>query len=86
MEDDKHSLFGSGLRRLEALTDGVFAIVMTLMVFNLALPKDKPITSLRRELLDLWPNFLAYAISFGIGRYLLVRESQYVSIHQTHEP
>lgn len=67
MESDKHTLFRSAINRLEALTDGVFAIVMTLMVFNLSLPKDRPITNLRQELLDLWPSFLAYAISFGMA-------------------
>jgi uncharacterized membrane protein len=87
VEDEKHSLFGSGLRRLEALTDGVFAIVMTLMVFNLALPKDKPITSLRQELLDLWPNFLAYAISFGMaGIYWSANHNMFRFIKRTsHE-
>jgi len=65
--EEKHALFGSGINRLEALTDGVFAIVMTLMVFNISLPRDKEITSLREELLNLWPSFVAYAISFGMA-------------------
>ena len=65
--EEKHTLFGSGINRLEALTDGVFAIVMTLMVFNISLPRDKEITSLREELLNLWPSFVAYAISFGMA-------------------
>ena len=52
---------------MEALTDGVFAIVMTLMVFNISLPKDRPITNLRQELFALWPSFVAYAISFGMA-------------------
>ena len=65
--EDKHALFGSGIHRLEALTDGVFAIVMTLMVFSISLPRDKEITALREELLNLWPSFVAYAISFGMA-------------------
>ena len=65
--EEKHTLFGSGINRLEALTDGVFAIVMTLMVFNISLPRDKEITALREELLNLWPSFVAYAISFGMA-------------------
>jgi uncharacterized membrane protein len=67
MENNKYTLFGSGINRLEALTDGVFAIVMTLMVFNISLPKDRLITNLRQELFDLWPSFVAYAISFGMA-------------------
>ena len=67
METSKESLFGSGINRLEALTDGVFSIVMTLLVFNIQLPKDATINNLRQELLDLWPSFVAYAISFGMA-------------------
>jgi uncharacterized membrane protein len=87
VEGDRHAIFGSELKRLEALTDGVFAIVMTLMVFNLALPKDRPITSLRHELLDLWPSFLAYAISFGMaGIYWSANHNMFRFIKRTsHE-
>ena len=67
MENNKPTLFGSGINRLETLTDGVFSIVMTLMVFNLSLPKDMPIANLRQELFHLWPSFVAYAISFGMA-------------------
>ena len=67
MENNKPALFGSGINRLETLTDGVFSIVMTLMVFNISLPKDATITNLRQELLDLWPSFVAFAISFGMS-------------------
>ena len=49
--EEKHTLFGSGINRLEALTDGVFAIVMTLMVFNISLPRAKEITAVRAVLM-----------------------------------
>ena len=87
MESNKHALFGSAINRLEALTDGVFAIVMTLMVFSIALPKDKPVTDLRQELFDLWPSFVAYAISFGMaGIYWSANHNMYRFIRRSsHE-
>ena len=54
------------LQRLEALTDGVLAIVLTLLVFNISLPKDRPISDLQQTLLEMWPSFVAYAISFAV--------------------
>jgi uncharacterized membrane protein len=81
------SIFGGETHRLSALTDGVFSIVMTLMVIDLALPKDRPTEALSRALLDLWPNFLAYAISFGLlGIYWLAHHGMFRFIRRTsHE-
>ncbi len=49
--------------RLEAFSDGVFAIAITLLVLDLAIG-----TGARRHLLramaDLWPSYLAYVTSF----------------------
>jgi uncharacterized membrane protein len=50
--------------RLEAFSDGVFAIAITLLVVAIALPA--PGGSLRLELIRLWPSYLAYAISFFV--------------------
>ncbi|MFH1873768.1 MAG: TMEM175 family protein [Pseudomonadota bacterium] len=55
--------------RIEALTDGVFAIAMTLLVLNFDIqePAERLSTlSLSAELLNLWPHFLHYVISFII--------------------
>jgi uncharacterized membrane protein len=53
----------SGTTRLEAFSDGVFAIAATLLVLEIGV--DEPLRhSLGRELLDLWPSYLAYATSF----------------------
>jgi len=51
------------LGRLEAFSDGVFAIAITLLVFQLEVG---PVASgdLFRGILDLWPAFLAYVTSF----------------------
>ncbi|MDZ4878247.1 MAG: Potassium channel [Chroococcidiopsis cubana SAG 39.79] len=52
--------------RLEAFSDGVFAIATTLLVLEIKVPP--PDTALGAELLQLWPSYLAYVASFvGIG-------------------
>jgi uncharacterized membrane protein len=53
--------------RFEAASDGVFAIAVTLLVLGLAVPAhlsgERPLTS---ALLSLWPNLVAYALSFAV--------------------
>ena len=55
--------------RLDALTDGVFAFAMTLLVVNFDLPEDFHPTSaaeLISALLGLGDTFIAYVISFVV--------------------
>ncbi len=57
---------------MEALSDGVFAIVMTLLVIELSVPlvsKLKAAEELGGMLIEMWPKFLAFAISFLILGY-----------------
>jgi len=49
--------------RLEAFSDGVFAVAITLLVFNLKVP-DISGGHLRNALGHQWPSYLAYVISF----------------------
>lgn len=52
--------------RLEAFSDGVLAIVITIMVLELAPPHGSTLD----VLVPLWPKFLAYIMSFAyIGIY-----------------
>jgi uncharacterized membrane protein len=46
--------------RLEAFSDGVFAVIITLMVFNIKTPQ----TATFAALLPVVPAFLSYALSF----------------------
>jgi uncharacterized membrane protein len=51
------------LGRLEALSDGVFAIAITLLVLELAVDRGEADHALR-AILDEWPSYLAYVTSF----------------------
>ena len=63
--------------RIEALADGVFAIVMTLLVFDLRVPEG-PAAELPATLIALWPKFLGYAISFVLlGIYWVGHRNQF---------
>jgi len=48
--------------RLEAFSDGVFAIAITLLVIEIRVPQDT--ARLLHDLEALWPSYLAYVISF----------------------
>jgi len=53
--------------RLEAFSDGVFAVAITLLVLNLAVPRlptGGPVPHLKDALLDQWPVYVAYVLSF----------------------
>jgi uncharacterized membrane protein len=54
---------GLSTTRLEAFSDGVFAIAITLLVLEISVPHETP--DLLRAVLDLWPSYLAYLISFA---------------------
>jgi uncharacterized membrane protein len=54
--------------RVEAFSDGVFAIAITLLVLEFKVPRLGPNASggeLWRALLDLWPSFVAFLGSFA---------------------
>ena len=49
-----------GTTRLEAFSDGVLAIIITIMVLELHVPEGDDLTALR----PLWPELSTYALSF----------------------
>jgi|SRR5579859_3758619 len=49
--------------RLEALSDGTFAIIITLLVLEIHRPAAAP-GALAAELWKAWPSYLAYAVAF----------------------
>src|SRR5579862_8599021 len=50
-----------GKQRLEAFTDGVIAIIITIMVLDMKVPEGLSLSALKAGL----PVFLAYALSFA---------------------
>jgi uncharacterized membrane protein len=67
MMEEKHLAFHMSSNRIEALTDGIFAIAMTLLVLALAVPDiSTPLsnTAVQNTLLNLIPSFYTLVLSF----------------------
>jgi uncharacterized membrane protein len=56
-------LAGSDTSRIEAFSDGVFAIAITLLVIEIGVPHVEG-TTLLGALVEQWPSYLGYVISF----------------------
>ena len=56
---------GMGVGRLEAFSDGVLAIVITLLILDIHVPADAS-GHLARALGDQWPQYAAYLLSFFV--------------------
>ena len=54
------------LNRLEAFSDGVFAIAITLLILEIKFPHGGVEGSLWSRLLALWPFLIAFALSFFV--------------------
>ena len=54
--------------RFESFTDGVFAFAITLLILGIALPAmhDPSEHDVQGAILSLWPNFIAFALSFAV--------------------
>lgn len=73
---------GQNLERLAALSDGVFAIAMTLLVLDLRFPADEVMhvhteRDLWRALVNLSPRLIAYLMSFlTLGIFWVGQQTQ----------
>ena len=65
--------------RIEALSDGLFSVAMTVLIFNIKVsPLTQPISAyeLLGQLWKLWPLFRSYYISFAIlGMYWIAHHT-----------
>ncbi len=55
--------------RIEAFSDGVFAIAITLLILEIKVPPHDSIHSVNdlwNGLIQLWPSYFAFLLSFGI--------------------
>jgi TMEM175 potassium channel family protein len=62
--DDEDLSHHSDTARLEAFSDGVFAIAITLLVLEIAVPHISRDQSLARSLGQEWPSFFGFGLSF----------------------
>jgi uncharacterized membrane protein len=63
----KNTIITHNKNRLESLADGLFAIVMTLLVLELSVPVitgSSVSSELTGKLIELWPKALTYILSF----------------------
>jgi len=75
--------------RVEMLTDGVFAIAMTLLVLDIKVPvlEHSMAHELPDRLVELWPKYLGYVISFiMLGVYWVGHHNQFHAIRRTDRP
>jgi uncharacterized membrane protein len=65
--------------RIVNLSDGVFAIAITLLVLDIRapdIPQNMVSSQLPGVLLSLWPKYLGYVLSFvGISAFWLIHHS-----------
>jgi uncharacterized membrane protein len=52
--------------RLESLSDSVFAVAMTLLVFDLHLPPSDLVTGFGHYFTSRWPHYAGFALSFAM--------------------
>ena len=75
-----------GKNRIEALSDGIFAVAMTLLIFDFhvpALPHTPPTSSSSPALLQLWPKFITYAVSFlSLGVFWIGHHNMYHAVRR----
>ncbi len=56
----------SGVDRVNSFSDAVFAVAITLLILTIVVPEVSDIGQLPQELMDMWPKFLGFLISFVI--------------------
>jgi uncharacterized membrane protein len=79
MEHQRRAELRAGGRGPSALSDGVFAIALTLLVLTITTPelRGSQETLLGRELLARAPEFASYVISFAVLSLLWVRHHRF---------
>src|SRR5215472_5755396 len=75
---------GLSTNRLEAFSDGVFAVAITLLVLNLQVPQIITVSELVPRLGELWPKLLSYTLSFVlVGIYWVAHHNTFHYIQRS---
>jgi len=73
--------------RIEAFSDGVFAIVITLLILEIQIPHPDPSggdAALAQALIDIWPKFASFVVSFVVvGVYWVGHHNVFHQIKHT---
>jgi uncharacterized membrane protein len=72
-----------GTERLEAFSDGVFGIALTLLVLEFHIPDPEASTNngtLFGELLALWPSLIAFCISFAVVLIMWINHHELIRL------
>lgn len=75
-----------GKNRIEALSDGIFAIVMTLLILELhvpSLPASAANVEVVASIVALWPKFLTYVVAFvSLGVFWIAHHIMYHAVRR----
>jgi uncharacterized membrane protein len=78
--------FEIGKNRIEGLSDGIFAIVMTLLILEIHVPKlppSAPNVEVAPALFALWPKFFSYLVTFvSLGVFWIGHHIMYHAIRR----
>ena len=84
--DFQSTIFEIGKNRIEALSDGIFAIVMTLLILEIHvpnLPLNAPNVQVAPALFALWPKFVSYLVTFiSLGFFWVGHHIMYHAIRR----
>lgn len=84
--NSNNAIFEIGKNRIEALSDGIFAIVMTLLILEIHvpnLPHNSPNVEVVPALIALWPKFVSYIVTFvSLGFFWVGHHTMYHAIRR----
>ncbi len=87
MATDQTNTSGLSAARVEALSDGVFAIVMTLLILDVKIPQLGHLPDedqLNAAILALWPQAVCYVMGFiTSGALWIAHRGQFHYVHRT---
>ncbi len=85
-ENLKPNVMGFTVGRVNGLSDGVFAVAITLLVLSIAVPQIRGTVTeskLAHGIAELWPHFFAYTLSFIIiGMFWISHHALFTAIRR----
>ena len=72
-----------GTNRVEAFSDGVFAIAITLLILEIKVPHAGPEEHFWTALVGLWPSYVAFLLSFFVILLMWINHHELVRMIET---